>query len=390
MIWITLLLLIPLLYLGVSVLYLMIFALSGLKKTDRDGLRPVSASFHKIAVLIPAYKEDAVIVNTVRRALEISYPEEYWDLVVIADSMKEETIKQLASFPIRLIQVSFEKSTKSKALNKALAELGNDYDLAFLLDADNVAPHDVLHYVNHSYFQGYQAIQCHRIAKNTNTSFAVLDAMSEEINNQIFSQGHRNLGLSSRLVGSGMAFDYALFKELMSGIDAIGGFDKELELKLLGRGIEIAYLADVPIWDEKVSEAKVFARQRSRWIAAQFHYFRRFFKVAFHSLMKEGNVDYFNKAFQMILPPRLLLPGILVILSVVSCMADLKSWAYIWGILLLINVITNLIAIPRKYYQIQYLKSFLSLPRAFVVMVLAMLSIRKANKTFIHTPHTAD
>jgi hypothetical protein len=40
--------------------------------------------------------------------------------------------------------------------------------------------------------------------KNTKGAFAMLDAMSEEINNNIYSKGHRAIGMS-RLTGSGMA-----------------------------------------------------------------------------------------------------------------------------------------------------------------------------------------
>jgi cellulose synthase/poly-beta-1,6-N-acetylglucosamine synthase-like glycosyltransferase len=44
--------------------------------------------------------------------------------------------------PIKLIEVSFDKSTKSKALNKAMATLDQDYDIAVVLDADNVMAPD--------------------------------------------------------------------------------------------------------------------------------------------------------------------------------------------------------------------------------------------------------
>jgi hypothetical protein len=59
----------------------------------------------------------------------------------------------------------------------------------------------------------YDAIQCHRCAKNANNDVAVLDGTSEEINNTIFRKAHNRLGLSSALIGSGMCFKYDLFKE---------------------------------------------------------------------------------------------------------------------------------------------------------------------------------
>jgi hypothetical protein len=42
---------------------------------------------------------------------------------------------------------------------------------------------------------GYHVVQGHRAAKNTK-DFAMLDAISEEINN-IYSKGHRAIGMSS-------------------------------------------------------------------------------------------------------------------------------------------------------------------------------------------------
>lgn len=56
-----------------------------------------------------------------------------------------------------------------------------------------------------------EAVQTHRIAKNMNNDMALLDAVSEEINNTIFRLGHAKLGLSAALIGSGMAFRYDLF-----------------------------------------------------------------------------------------------------------------------------------------------------------------------------------
>jgi hypothetical protein len=58
------------------------------------------------------------------------------------------------------------------------------------------------------------------LQKNTNNSWAILDAISEEINNNIFRKGHRVLGLSSAIIGSGMAFRYNYFKTLMSTVTA--------------------------------------------------------------------------------------------------------------------------------------------------------------------------
>jgi hypothetical protein len=49
----------------------------------------------------------------------------------------KKNVNCFKKLPIKLIEVSFDKSTKSKALNKAMATLDQDYDIAVVLDADN-------------------------------------------------------------------------------------------------------------------------------------------------------------------------------------------------------------------------------------------------------------
>jgi len=231
------------LYFGIAALYVFIFSLAGLFESA------VKSDTHyeqrKFAVLIPGYKEDNVIVEVARRALEQSYPESLFNVVVIADSFTDITLCKLEKLPVTLVKVSFEKSTKSKALNKAMQVIGDDYDVALVLDADNIMQYEFLESINTAFNKGFKVVQGHRIAKNTNTPMAILDAISEEVNNHIFRKGHRVLGLSSALIGSGMAFEYDFFKETMAKVNAVGGFDKELELKLLKDGNRIEYSSKI-------------------------------------------------------------------------------------------------------------------------------------------------
>jgi cellulose synthase/poly-beta-1,6-N-acetylglucosamine synthase-like glycosyltransferase len=107
-----------LILLGLATLYIFIFSIASLfykQKTYSD-----NGNMKTIAVLVPGYKEDQVIIEVARLALEQEYPQHLFDVVIIADSFKDKTLEILKSLPLKLIEVSFEKSTKSKALNKAM------------------------------------------------------------------------------------------------------------------------------------------------------------------------------------------------------------------------------------------------------------------------------
>jgi len=344
---------------------------------------------NRIAVMVPGYKEDAVIIETARDAFKQDYPKELFDVIIIADSFSQETLQKLSEFPITLIEVSFEKSTKAKALNKAMSTLPDGvYDIALILDADNIMAPDFLTRINQSFNNGYIAVQGHRVAKNKDTAFAILDSISEEISNSVFRKGHKRLGVSSGLAGSGMAFQYDFFKKMMSTVHAIGGFDKEIELIMTKDRVKIEYLDKCFVFDEKVQESDVFVKQRRRWLSAQIYY-ASFFPKAFMHFIRYYNFDYLDKAAQMLLPPRILLIGLLPIFSALSFLINPHWMTVSWLILTAIMVLAVFLAIPQKSYNKKLLIALTAVPKGFVFMFFSLISSRGANKRFIHTAHKA-
>lgn len=350
---------------------------------------PEARRLRRVAVLIPAYKEDGVITGVAEQALQQSYPSEFYDVVVIADSLQATTLEHLRRLPIKVIEVSFEKSTKVKALNRAMQLLGDDYDCALILDADNIMERDFIRRMNNLFDIGYKAIQARRDPKNENTSMALLDGLSETINNFIYRQGNVALGWSASLNGSGMMFEYDVFKRIMGEMNSIGGFDRELELRLLEGGTKVYFAKNIIVFDEKVANQQVFERQRKRWISSHFYYLRKYFKQGWRRFFK-GDMAYFNSSvLRNIQLPRLLNLGLLTLTLALSFIFStyLSVSPWLWVLLLGMNVTAMAFAVPRRFYNMKLLKSIVLLPRLFIKMFLLLFKLKGANKTFIHTPH---
>ncbi len=373
-------------YIALAVLYLLVFSFASLFNHNPNFGK--NNSKKKIALLIPAYKEDEVIIEVVVSALKHNYPKNNFDVIVIADSFDEKTLNELSKLDIILFSKNFEVSTKSRALNYALRKLDDSYDIACILDADNIMKDDFLLKVNDAFSKDFSAVQGHRIAKNMNTNFAILDAISEEINNKIFRKGQRVLGLSSFLIGSAMAFEYNMFKKMMAEVEVVGGFDKELEMRLLSNKQKTEYLPGAIVLDEKVQNARVFSKQRRRWLSAQFNFFGKKFIPSFKKMISEGNFEYFFKALLYLQPPRILLLGILIIMPLVSLLFGSNLWLSLWLLALLLLILVFIFAIPKKFYNFRTLKAIMVLPKGFFLMSLSLLNMRNANEKFIHTKHT--
>jgi cellulose synthase/poly-beta-1,6-N-acetylglucosamine synthase-like glycosyltransferase len=378
-------------YVAFSTVYIFIFGFASLFRTEHKLFG--TSDQYKCLVLIPAYKEDVVILEVAKKATEVDYPNDKLDIVVIADSLKETTLEKLRALPINVHVVDFEKSTKAKALNSALDHYQSDYDIVYVIDADNIMEADFIKKVNYPFDKGFVAVQGHRVAKNTNTKVAILDAISEEINNSIFRQGHRALGVSSAFIGSGLAVKYDIFTRMMKNVTHVGE-DKELEMFLLKENYKIEYTPDAYVYDEKVQQYGNMVNQRRRWLFAQFDFFGQYIGDATINLITKGNTNYFDKVLQQALIPRSLLIGLIGLYFVVFAVLALfglnhYSFLYIeqWISIALILVLTLLISIPKKHYNKQTLMAVMQLPKGIVVMFISLIKSAFSGNTFFHTTH---
>lgn len=371
-----------------SVFYVVFFAVISLfyEKEDRIAIHAAALSnrLNKFLVLYPAYKEDKVIINAVKKFLLQKYPKDLYTVIVISDHMQPETNNELSKLPITLLQPTFEKSSKAKAMQFAIDNVKDDFDNVIILDADNVVRPEFLSQLN-VLCSVYDAIQCHRCAKNANNDVAVLDGASEEINNTIFRKAHNRLGLSSALIGSGMCFKYDLFKENVFKLNTAGE-DREMEALLLNQGVFIKYAPDIHVFDEKVSNQDNFQRQRMRWMTAQVQSLLSQLPLVPNAII-HGNINFVDKTIQQALIPRSIL---IVLLGGISVLMTLliPEWCEKWWFLFGLLSISLFIALPSQLRIRSFAKVF-AIPGLVLRMFKNILHIDHKNTDFIHTEHNA-
>lgn len=371
-------------YTSILVFYLLFFSIASRKQRKESYLPAITK--HRFAVFFPAYKEDAVIEKAVDCFLKQNYPSDLYDIIVISDKMKTETVDRLKEYPIIVIEVNFENSTKAKALQYAINELEKEYDVVIILDADNLVDTDYLSKINDVYASGKKAIQTHRVGKTLKTNMSVLDAVSEEINNTIFRKGHVRVGLSSALIGSGMAFDFKLYKDCITNTDVNHvGEDKQLEIQLFRHHIFVEYMDDIYTYDEKIARANSFFHQRRRWISTQLSNLFigiKDFPIAF----RKGNWDYCDKLFQWTMPSRVVLIGLIFILAIIITSIN-YTIGIKWILLFFILSFTLLASIPKYLRNRKLCKAVFLVPVLFTLMILNHFRLIGAGKKFIHTSH---
>lgn len=385
--------------LSLCVSYLLFYAIASRFYTPKR--YPDTTKQHRFSVLFPAYKADNVIVSSVHSFLQQQYPKELYDIIVIADHLKESTCDQLRQAGARVLTATYSDSSKAKALAFAMQEIvkaefqltnrKKSYDMVVIMDADNTTTPHFLMEINKARAAGLHAVQAHRTAKNINTDIALLDAASEEINNGIFRSGHVAVGLSCALIGSGMAIDACWFANHVAQLKTAGE-DKELEALLQQQRIYIGYLPHLHVYDEKTQKQAVIKQQRRRWIATQWGSLRATLPQFPHALLS-GNLSYADKILQWMLPPRLIQLASVLGLTIVATLVGhffsggLPSIALKWWILAAAQLSALVLPLPSHFFNRRMLKALCHIPRLTLTMINNLFHLKGANKTFIHTKH---
>ena len=375
-------------FIAASVFYVVFFAIISLfyEKDDFASTYASTLNYRKrrFLILYPAYNEDSVIINSIDKFLYQDYPQADYQVVVISDHMTEETNQKLRAMPITLLTPVFEKSSKAKAMQYAINQVEGHFDNVVVLDADNVVQPNFLKNLNILCNAGYEAIQCHRCAKNSNNDVAMLDGASEEINNTIFRKAHNRLGLSSALIGSGMCFDYELFHRNVFQLSTAGE-DREMEALLLRQKVFIKYASEIHVFDEKVSNKDNFQRQRMRWMTAQIQSLLRQLPQMPNAII-HGNLNFIDKTIQQALIPRSILIVLLTFISVGMTLL-VPTWSPKWWALLASLIVALIIAIPSQLRSASLFGKALSIPGLVLRMLKNILHMDRKNTDFVHTEH---
>ena len=354
-------------FVTLTVAYMLFFSLVSLISKNHNV--PKAKNQNRFIILIPSYKNDQVIIQTVASILSQNYPQRMFDVVVISDHQSEITNMRLAQYTITLLTPDFEKSSKTKSLQYAILNLPEFkiYDVAIILNADDLVEPEFLDQMNDAYeAAGTKAIVAHKLPRNRDTSSARLSTIFDEINNNIFRRAHINVGLSSALMGSGVAYEFNWFKKHIMKVRTATE-DKELEAMLMHQRYYVDYFDNIYLYNVKKREVADFNKQRGRWITDQIRSLAkniRFLPVAIF----RKQYDWVDKIIQWMLLPRSIMSAIIFVMSLtlpfIYLTIAIKWWVVtgIWGFSLAI-------ATPNELVDKNWDKDFITLPLVTIKII---------------------
>lgn len=325
------------LLLSIPVLYLFICALFSLGKYKNP--YPPAKVQHRFLVLFTVLRNGKEVIQSINHFLDTQlYPRDKYDIAIAATQLPEEDLVTLLQMPVNIVVPDKEQCTKVYAIQQVMERYSPaEYDMVIIFNSDNRIVPNALNLFNNAYYSGCDAIQAHRMTENLTTSIAVLNATSEEINNNIFRKAHTRMGFSAALIGSAMAFDFAMFHEIAPKLKG-SDLSKAMETALLKQNIYTEYMAEVVCYSKKAESTNGYEAQRIGWLRSQYSSTILALKSLPITLLR-GEWDYALKLFQWLMPSRFLLIALITLCAIGITLLD-WTLSLKWYALLAVIAIT--------------------------------------------------
>lgn len=364
------------LLMAIPVVYLFICALFSLGKYKNP--YPPAKKKHRFLVLFTVLRNGKEVINSINNFLDTQqYPRDKYDIAVAATQLPEKELISLLQMPVNIVVPDKEQCTKVYAIQQVMERYSpEEYDMIIIFNSDNRIVPYALDLFNNAYYSGCDAIQAHRMTENLTTSIAILNATSEEINNNLFRKAHTRMGFSSALIGSSMAFDFQMFHEIAPTLKG-SDLSKAMETALLKQNIYTEYLEEVVCYSKKEESANGYEARRIGWLRSQYSSSIFALKKLPFALLR-GEWDYANKLFQWLLPSRFLLIACLILITIIISIMD-WTLSLKWYILIIGIGLSFLIAMPEGEISKRFKKAIWALP--ILVFTSNISHIKRLTKT---------
>lgn len=263
-----------------------------------------SEDFHKIAIVIAARNESAVIGESVRLFKEKqNYPKDKYDVYVIADNCTDNTAELAEKAGAKV----FVHNDPDPAHHRAsygvayafdqLLKANADYDFYLRFDADNRANDDYLREMNNAFCEGVEIARGFEWSTNpTQNTWTAVSASYYVRDSRTACNFRERLHLDSMLTGAGMMVSGKVIKEI-GGWDALMiSDDAEFAVNRLCENRRIHYVADAIVYEDQPSTVKDnFARLTRMGHGINHLFWHKGFKLFGHFFIsaKWSNIDLF-------------------------------------------------------------------------------------------------
>lgn len=334
----------------------------------------------RLAVLVAARNEAAVIGQLLDSLREQDYPDVLYDIYVAPNQCTDQTAAVARAKGARILTCSSAVRNKGDALAEALdqlLDLPEAYDAFVVFDADHVADRRFLAEMDRALQAGARVAKGRIESKNPYDSWvAGCYSIYFGIQSMLYNRARAACGLSAKLAGTGFAVSADVLRERGGWRTQTITEDVEFAAQLACAGEQVRWVPRAISYDEAPVTLAVSMKQRKRWCSGVMQVSRRYVRALWRGCAARGQrplarARRFDAAMLQMLPyTRVWSAGMALPLLLSAHAAGLTSWAAIGAGLLtgaLVSAVGScalaaMIAFGYARHDARILKSVLGFP----------------------------
>ena len=248
----------------------------------------------RLAAIIPARNEAAVVGKLVESLMAQDYPRDLFDIYVVPNGCRDDTEAVARAAGAKILRVEGDIRSKGDVLRGAFGQLirMGRYDAYCVFDADNLADSRFFRCVNDALCAGYHVAQGYRDSKNPYDSW-ISGSMSAFywFMSRCYNESRARLGMSCHLNGTGFMVSDALIRDIGWPTHSL---TEDLEFTGLCalNGYRVGWMPAARIYDEQTRRFWDSCVQRRRWTAGSLQCMRRYVP----RLLRRGTVACLDMA----------------------------------------------------------------------------------------------
>lgn len=277
-------------------------------KTLKMNVEKEPEEYPFVSVMVPAHNEALVIEKTVRSLLNLEYPEDKYEIIIINDNSSDNSAEILKKIqhenPSRNLNVINTDNIiggkgKSNALNIGFNKSKGTFLAVY--DGDNTPEKMALKYLIHTILQDGKLgavigkFRCINKQKNILTKFINIETLTFQ---WMAQAGRWQLLNLCTIPGTNFVIRRSII-EKMGGWDTKAiTEDTEISFRLYRMGYKIKFIPLSVTWEQEPQTLKVWFKQRSRWAKGNVYVVVKNFKYIF---TKEGGSSRFDVLYYVMI-----------------------------------------------------------------------------------------
>lgn len=280
--------------------------------TSRGRLRP-------LVVVVPAHDEEFAIGATLASLAAAGAD----TTIVVADNCSDATADRAGAAGATVWErCDPQRPGKGRALAWAFERIQNempDAAAVAVVDADCTVSRNLLEAAGARLAAGARAVQASYMVANPHQSPAAAARYAGFVLiNHVRPLGKSTLGLSSGLLGSGMAFDVALLRQHpWSAFDLTE--DSEYHLRLVRAGVRVEFAPEARVVSVMPTSLEGADTQRERWESGGFDLALRAAGGLIADGLRMRDASRLNAGLELFVPPQ----SLLLMANITTCSAAL-------------------------------------------------------------------